>query len=136
MTERSDIDRLRLVLRANATTSGLGGLAGLLGAGFFSDFMGVDHLGLTAMVSAGLIVFAAVVGFAATARDRAIRLAPGISAGDLSWVAATVAVVTSGVLSTGGNVLAVLVGLMVLDFACLQLWYRSRATSRRVALAA
>ncbi len=136
MTERSDIDRLRLVLRANATSSGFGGLAGLLGAGFFSDWMGVDDVALTAIVSAGLIGFAAIVAFASTTPDRAIRLTPWISAGDLSWVAATVAILTADVLTTGGNVLAVLIGVMVLDFACLQLWFRSRATLHRVALAA
>ena len=136
MTERPDIDRLRLVLRANATTSGLGGLAALVGAGFFSDWMGVDDVALTAIVAAGLIGFAAVVVFASTTPDRAIRLTPWISVGDLSWVAATVATVMADVLTTGGNVVAVLVGVMVLDFACLQMWFRSRATQHGVALAA
>ena len=130
MTERSDIDRLRLVLRANATTSGSGGLAGLVGAGFFSDWMGVDDVALTAIMSAGLIGFAAIVVFASTSSDRAVRLTPWISAGDVSWVVATVAVVMADVLTTGGNVLAILIGVMVFDFACLQMWFRSRATQR------
>ena len=136
MSQDSDIDRLRLVLRANATTSGIGGLAGLLEAGFFSDWMGVDNVTLTAVVSAGLIGFAAIVLFASTTSDRAFGLAPWICAGDFGWVAATVVVVMANVLSTGGNVLAVLIGVMVLDFACLQVWFRTQATRHQVVLAA
>ncbi len=136
MTERTDIERLQLVLKANATTSGLGGLIGLVAAGFLSDWMGVDHVVLTAAVSAGLIVFAALVVHASSTTERAVQLTPLISMGDVAWVAATVVVVASGTLSTGGNVLAALIGLMVLDFACLQLWFRTRATQGQVAVAA
>lgn len=120
-TARSTVRRLQLVLRANATTSGIGGLVGLVGAGFFSDWMGVDHVALTAVVSAGLIGFAAFVAFASATPERAVRLTPMISAGDLSWVAATAVVVRSESLSTGGAVLAVAIGVMVLDFGVLQL---------------
>lgn len=127
MTDSTATDRLRLVLRANAVTSGLGGLAGALGAGFFSDWMGIDHVLVTVGVSIGLVVFAVDVALAAASDERALRWAPWISCADLAWVAATIAVVASGALSTAGNVVAIIVGLAVADFAVLQLWCRRRA---------
>ena len=51
-------------------------------------------------------------------------------------MAATAAIVMADVLTSGGDVLAVLIAVMVLDFACLQMWFRSRATQHGVALAA
>lgn len=119
-------DRLRLVLRANAGTSIAGGLTALLGAGFVSDRLGVDHVALTALVGVGLLLFAVDVLRTAADDDRMRRSTPWISVADLAWVAATVPVVASGVLSSAGDVVAVVVGLGVLDFAILQLvlWRR------------
>lgn len=120
---------LRLVLRANAASSLAFGLVGAIGARYWSDVLGFDHTALTVAVSLGLLVFGAdvlwVSGRPASTMGRA---ALAISVADLTWVAATVAAVAGGILTTAGVVVAVVAGLAVLDFAFLQLWLRRRIT--------
>ncbi|MDG2028892.1 MAG: hypothetical protein P8J50_17470 [Acidimicrobiales bacterium] len=50
-----------------------------------------------------------------------------VSLGDAAWVLGTVVVVASGVLSTTGNVVAIVVGLAVADFGTAQFVFRPKA---------
>ena len=119
--------RLRAVLAANAVTSFGFGAAGLVAAPYWSDTLGIDSAGWIRVVSAGLVLFAidvALVAWRATASLPSAALA--ISMGDLAWVAATGIALATISFSTTGWILAVVIGAGVLDFALLQLWFRSR----------
>lgn len=120
-------DRLRLILRLNATTSALGGAIAAIAAGWVSETLGIDHVLLTRLVGIGLILFAADVAYVST-RDEKRMLAETrlISAGDGLWVLATIAVLAAQILTTTGVVVAILVGLGVADFGIAQLWLRSK----------
>jgi O-antigen/teichoic acid export membrane protein len=124
--------RLRAVLSVNAVTSLVAGAAGLLAANWWSDRLGIDSSAWTRIVSAGLVLFALDVAFVARARTGRLRpLAAAVSAADLAWVVATVVVVAVGALNGAGVAVALAVGVAVLDFALLQLWYRSRLGRER-----
>ena len=119
--------RLRAVLTANAATSAVAGVAGLVAAGWWSDRRGSDSPGWVRIVSAGLVLFALDVLLVARARPAALhRWSAVVSAADLAWVAGTVAVIAAGGLNGTGVAVAAVVGVGVLDFAALQLWFRSR----------
>ena len=118
---------LRRVLAANATTSGLAGVAGLVAASWWSDTLGVPSVGWIQLVSAGLILFAVEVGLvAARATTSLPASALAISLADASWVIGTAVVLATVDLTTTGWILAVVMGVGVADFALLQLWFRSR----------
>ena len=122
------LQRLRLVLFANGMFSAAAGLVALLAGSWVSQALGIDHVTLTRLLGAGLLVFGADVIYASRAgEERLLPAALLISAADIVWVIATAVVVVSGVLSTTGNVVAVVQGLAVADFAAAQLWFRSRA---------
>lgn len=119
--------RLRAVLSVNAATSFATGAVGLAAAGWWSERLGVGSTTWTRVVSAGLILFAVDVLVVARARRRRLRVgAVAVSAADIVWVAATVVVIAAGALNGVGVALATVVGLVVADFALLQLWFRSR----------
>ena len=116
---------LRLVLRANATTSALFGLVGAIGAGYWSDRLGVDHVAITLIVSIGLVLFAADVLRISRLPTQRLRSASlQVSIADMAWVAATIVVVALGLLNTFGVVAALIVAVGVADFALAQLWFR------------
>lgn len=118
---------LRRVLRANAASSGLFGLVGLVGAGYWSDRLGLGPVALTAAIAVGLVVFALDVWWIAglpVARLR--RWALTVSVADLAWVAASIVAVSVGALTTFGAVAALIVAVLVADFALTQLWFRHR----------
>jgi len=118
-----DVDepRLRLVLTANATTSGLGGLAALLLGEPTAALLGTDEVLWVRLLGAGLVAFAAFVARTARApRPRLIRDVPSISAGDAAWVFGTIVTVTLGWYSTSGVVVMGLVGTMVATFGTMQ----------------
>lgn len=119
--------RLRTVLVLNAATSFACGVAGLVAAPYWSDTLGIDSTTWIRVVSAGLVLFAIDVGLVAWRATASLPSAAlAISMGDLAWVAATgVALATVG-FTTIGWILAVVVGAGVLDYALLQLWFRSR----------
>ena len=119
--------RLRAVLAANATTSLLFGVAGLVAAPYWSETLGIDSTGWIRLVSAGLVLFAVDVALvAARARASLASAALAVSLADLAWVAATGVALATIDFTTTGWVLAVVIGAGVLDFALLQLWFRSR----------
>ena len=119
--------RLRQVLRANAMSSGLFGLVGLAGADYWSDRLGLEPVALTAALAIGLLVFAADVWWIASQPVQRLRpLALAVSAADLAWVAASITVVAIGVLTPIGAVVAIVVAVLVADFALTQLWFHRR----------
>jgi len=118
---------LRLVLRANAFTSALSGAIGLVGAGYWSERLGIDNVVVTALVSIGLVLFA--VDVVRTSRVPDERLGSGallVSIADIVWVIASAVVVALGLLTPFGSVAAIVIAIGVADFAALQLWFRSR----------
>ena len=105
---------LRLVLRTNATTSGLGGLAALVAGGPADELLGTGQIGLVRLVGAGLVLFAlGVVVVSRLDREGLTRHVPGISLGDGSWVVGTVVAIALGWFSTGGALIMAAVAVMV-----------------------
>jgi hypothetical protein len=118
---------LRGVLLTNATTSAVSGVAGLIGASYWSERLGIDNVAITAVISGGLVLFAAAVVFAARVPDESLKgEALLVSLADIGWVAASAVVIALGFLTTFGTVAAVVIALMVADFAAMQLWLRRR----------
>jgi hypothetical protein len=135
MTRTTAIHRLRLVLAANAIFSITGGLIALVAGSWLSRELGIDHVGLTRILGAGLVLFGIDVGvLSRLAEDRLVPGALVVSLADASWVAGTVVVVATGVLTGAGNVVAIAIGLAVADFGVAQYWLRTKAV-RTVAVA-
>ena len=127
-TESSPLHRLRMVLMINAATSFAGGAVGLATAPWLSEELGFNHVALTRILSIGLMVFALDVAMLARARaGRTVRWSAAVSVGDFTWVVATIGLIATGTLTTAGVVVAIALGLGVLDFGLLQLWFRGRA---------
>lgn len=119
--------RLRTVLGLNAATSFACGMAGLVAAPYWSDTLGISSTGWIRLVSAGLVLFAVDVALVAwRARASLPTAALAISIGDLAWVVGTLVALATISFTTTGWILAVVIGVGVLDFALLQLWFRSR----------
>lgn len=118
-------DRLRTVLHVNAATSFAGGVLGLVATDRLVDALGLQSPGWTRLVSAGLVLFALDVALGARSRHlRSTALVTSVL--DLTWVVATVVVLGTVDLTGPGRIVAVAMGLAVLDFAALQLWFRHR----------
>lgn len=118
---------LPLVLEVNAATSLAAGAVGLAAGRWSADRLGLDDTRWVRLVGAGLILFALAVAAASRLRGPALaRAARLISVADAAWVIGTVAVVAAGVLSTGGVVIAVVMGVGVADLGLAQLWLAGR----------
>ncbi|MDW3220542.1 MAG: hypothetical protein R8F63_18185 [Acidimicrobiales bacterium] len=129
MTPTTAIHRLRLVLATNAAFSVVGGVIALAAGSWVSRELGIDHVALTRLLGAGLVVFGIDVALAArTTEQRLLPAALAVSAADAAWVIGTVIVVAAGVLSTTGVIVAVVIGLAVADFGTAQAWLRAKAT--------
>jgi hypothetical protein len=123
----NNISKLRTVLKLNAAFSALSGLAAVLAGPWVSEHSGIDHVTLTRLAGVGLVVFA--VDVAAVSRSderRLVRDSLFVSVADLTWVGATIVVLTTVQLTSGGVAAAVLLALAVADFAGAQLWFRSK----------
>lgn len=118
--------RLRTVLAVNATTSAVAGLVGLLATDRVVDELGLHSAGWTRLISAGLVLFAVDIAFGIRSRPRLATTALVTSVADVAWVMATVVVLATVDLTATGRVAAVVMGIGVLDFALLQLWFRRR----------
>ncbi len=117
----SDERRLRLVLRSNALTSGLGGLIALAAPGWLDELLGTGRPGWIRLVGAGLVAFAGFVALTSRASTlRLARVAPLISLADAAWVAGSVLTIAAGWYSTSGAVLMASVGVMVGAFSIAQ----------------
>jgi len=126
----SAAQRLRTVLSVNAATSFVAGVVGLIATDRLVDELGLQSAGWTRLVSAGLVLFAIDVALGARSSRHLVRTALVTSVLDLAWVVATVVVLATVDLTGAGQVVAVGMGVAVLDFAALQLWFRSRVTQR------
>jgi hypothetical protein len=118
---RSPDALLRIVLRTNATTSGLGGAIAAVAPGPVDEILGTGQQGWVRLVGIGLVLFAGVV--VATSRldvGQMRRIVPAISAGDGSWVVGSVLAIALGWFSTGGAVVSALVAVMVGAFGIAQ----------------
>lgn len=78
------------------------------------------------MISAGLVLFALDVALGLRSPRHLAAVALLTSAADVAWVVATVVVLATVDLTTTGRIAAIVTGIGVLDFALLQLWFRSR----------
>ncbi len=119
--------RLRTVLSVNAGTSLASGLLGLLATDRLVDELGLQSAGWTRLVSIGLVLFALDVALGARSSRHLATTALVTSVADVAWVGATVVVLATVDLTGLGQVVAAVMGVAVLDFAVLQLWFRSRS---------
>ena len=130
------VSRSRLVLRANAAFSTVGGLIAVVAAGWLSDVSGIGHVLVTRLGGVGLLLFAADV-------YRQSRLPEGklpfallqTSIADASWVIATVVVLALVDFTTWGVVGAIVIAIAVADFGATQLWLRSKLVGSGPAVA-
>lgn len=130
------ISRSRLVLRANATFSAVGGLIAVTAAGWLSDVSGIDHVAITRAGGIGLLLFAAdVFRQSRLPADKLPFALLQTSIADASWVVATVVVLALVDLTTWGVVGAIVLAVAVGDFGATQLWLRSKLVDRSAAVA-
>ena len=119
--------RLRHVLEANAAFSAISGLTGTLAADWTADRLGLTQTGWVRLISIGLLLFAGAVLVASRVpTDRLGAEALLVSIADLSWVVATVGMAAVGAFSATGTAIAVVTGVVILDFGLTQLWFRSQ----------
>ncbi len=119
---RAAAQRLRNVLRLNATTSLLGGLVCVMAGGWVSTVLGTGHGGIVRVLGLGLIVFATDVAMIAGARtSRLLRWAPMVSVADGVWVVASGLTLAAGWYSTAGMIVVGIVAAMVASFGIAQL---------------
>jgi hypothetical protein len=116
------ITQLRIVLTANATTSGLTGLFALVAGERIDEWLDSGYPGWVRVVGAGLVVFALAVIAVSRSREQQLRRwVPAVSAADLIWVAASVATIIAGWYSTSGAVILGVIAVIVGTFALTQM---------------
>ena len=119
--------RSRLVLRANAVFSTVGGLIAVVAAGWLSDVSGIDHVALTRLGGIGLLLFAVDVFRQSRLPEHKLPFALlQTSIADASWVIATVVVLALVDLTGWGVAGAIVIAAAVADFGAVQLWLRSK----------
>ncbi len=113
---------LRIALIANGIFSGLSGLTMLIWAGALSRLLGLTPPALLAMVGAGLLIYAGVLGWLVSRQVDLRRYALGVVGLDLLWVLGSAALFLQDPfgLTTGGKWTIVLVADVVGAFAALQ----------------
>ena len=132
-------NRSRLVLRANAAFSTVGGLIAVVAAGWLSDVSGIDHVAITRLGGIGLLLFAADVFRQSRLPEHKLPFALlQTSIADASWVIATVVVLALVDFTGWGVAGAIVIAAAVADFGAVQLWLRSKlvGTADRAAVAA
>ena len=116
------ITRLRLVLTANATTSGLAGLTALAASERVDDWLDTGHSGWVRVVGAGLVAFAlAVVAISRSDEQHLRQWVPAVSGADGAWVVVSVATIIAGWYSASGAVLVGIIAGVVGTFAIAQM---------------
>lgn len=123
--------RLRLVLRANALNCIVFG--GLLAAipGTVDELLNTGHPEWVRLVGLGLLPFAALcLWLSNQSAETLIAQTPGIVAGDVGWVLASVVTILLGWYSGGGIAAVVAMAVVVDVFAVLQwsAWRKLRST--------
>lgn len=122
--------KLRNLLRLNAAfsiTSGIITVAvAVAAAAAIAGLLDIDVVWLVRVVGVLVIGFGGLVLSAATVKTpRLPAIAAMVSVADMSWVAATIAVVVAGLISTSGAILVTGVALVTLDFGLIQLRARN-----------
>lgn len=121
MKNQTDPSRLlRLALRANAAFSIVSGAALLAGARPIAGFIGHGRAADLAAVGGALLGFAAWLLWIAARPEISrggARLAVAL---DLGWVLLTAVVLAAGSFNAAGRTVAVVVALLVADFALFQ----------------
>jgi hypothetical protein len=122
ITVSDPIAQLRIVLTANAITSGLAGLGAVVAGESIADWLDSAHAGWVRVVGAGLVVFAfAVVALSRSNEQHLRRWVPAVSAADAAWVAASVATIVAGWYSTRGAITIGVMAAVVAAFALAQM---------------
>ena len=120
-------NRSRLVLRANAVFSTVGGLIAVVAAGWLSDVSGIDHVAVTRLGGIGLLLFAVDVFRQSRLPEHKLPFALlQTSIADASWVIATVVVLALVDFTGWGVAGAIVIAAAVADFGAVQLWLRSK----------
>ena len=114
---------LKNALLANAIFSTFSGLIFLMAASFVADLIGAGEPWLYQGLGAGLLGFAALVGWTATRPSIDTTLARMISFGDFGWVLGTIVVIAIFFtqLNGSGIVAMLVVAAIVLMFGLSQL---------------
>lgn len=116
------IVQLRIVLRANATTSGLAGLTALVAGERIGQWLDTANSGWVRAIGAGLVLFAlAVIALSRSNEQHLRRWVPIVSVADLSWVAASIATIIAGWYSASGAVIIGVIAAIVGSFALTQM---------------
>ena len=119
---RTAAQRLRNILRLNATTSFAGAGVAVAAPAVLDRLLGTGQPGWIRIVGAGLGLFAIDVALVAGSRTRRLRtLTPFIIVADGLWVIGTALTIALGWYAMGGAVVLGAVGVMVATFAALQL---------------
>ena len=127
---------LRMVLRINGATSGLGGAIAAIAPVRLDDVLGTGEQGWVRLIGVGLVAFAALTFATARSHDaQLVRVVPAISLGDAAWVIGTILAIALGWFSSAGATVMGLVGVMVGTFAVEQVrLLRSLSESRQTAI--
>jgi hypothetical protein len=116
------IVQLRIVLQANATTSGIAGLTALVAGEHIAEWLDTPHDGWVRAVGACLVVFAlGVIALSRSNEQHLRRWVPVVSVADLSWVVASVTTIIAGWYSTNGAVTLGVIAAIVGTFALTQM---------------
>ena len=116
------ITKLRVVLTANATTSGLAGLTALVAGERVDNWLDTGHSGWVRIIGAGLVAFAlAVIALSHSNEQNLRRWVPAVSMADGGWVAASVATIIAGWYSSSGAVTIGILAAIVGTFAITQM---------------
>ena len=120
--DTNPITKLRLVLTANATTSGLAGLTALVAGERVSDWLGTAYPGWVRIIGAGLVAFALAVIALSRSSERSLRRwVPTVSLADSGWVAASIATIVAGWYSNSGATIIGAIAAIVATFAITQM---------------
>ncbi len=115
------ITKLRFVLTANATTSGLAGLTALVANERVDNWLDPAHPGWVRVIGAGLVAFAlAVIALSRSNEQSLRRWVPAVSFADGGWVAASVATIIAGWYSNSGAAILAVIAAIVGTFAIAQ----------------
>ena len=121
-TNTGPITTLRLVLAANATTSGLAGLTALVAGERVDNWLDTGHPGWVRIIGAGLVAFAlSVIALSRSNVQSLRRWVPAVSVADGGWVAASIATIVAGWYSSSGAAIIGIIAVIVGTFAITQM---------------
>lgn len=116
------ITKLRFVLTANATTSGLAGLTALVAGERVDNWLDTAHSGWVRVIGAGLVAFALAVIALSRSNEQSLRQwVPAVSVADGGWVAASIATIIAGWFSSSGAAIIGIIAAIVGAFALTQM---------------